>query len=103
MTSVEILREQSATRGRYLIRLNGELTEAELTWAQLGDHIVAADHTDVPDIFRGRGFGMLLVEHLVIDARDRGLRVVPLCPFVRAQYQRHPEWSDVFGGPAATP
>lgn len=98
MTSVEILREQSATRGRYLIRLNGQLTEAELTWAQLGEGTIAADHTGVPDIYRGRGFGALLVEHLVTDARARGLRVVPLCPFVRTQYQRHPEWADVFGG-----
>ena len=97
MTSVEFLREQSATRGRYLIRLDGQITEAELSWAQLGESTIAADHTGVPDIFRGRGFGVLLVVHLVEDARQRGLRVVPLCPFVRSQYQRHPEWADVFG------
>lgn len=98
MPNVEILREQSAMRGRYLIQLNGKPTEAQLTWGQLGDDTIVADHTGVPDVYRGRGFGMLLVEHLVFDARARGTRVVPICPFVRSQFQRHPEWSDVFGG-----
>ncbi|WP_372840038.1 GNAT family N-acetyltransferase [Phaeovulum sp.] len=96
MTQVEILREQSATRGRYTIRLNEQMTDAELTWATLADGVIAADHTSVPDAYRGRGFGMLLVEYLVADARARGLHVVPLCPFVRSQYQRHPQWADVF-------
>ncbi len=36
-----------------------------------------------------------LVERLISDARTEGFTIVPLCPFVRSQYQRHPEWSDV--------
>ena len=39
-----------------------------------------------------------LVERLVADARAEGFRIVPLCPFVKAQYQRNPDWSDVMDG-----
>lgn len=27
--------------------------------------------------------------------RSEGFTIFPLCPFGKAQYQHHPEWSDV--------
>ncbi|WP_102222913.1 GNAT family N-acetyltransferase [Acidimangrovimonas sediminis] len=72
--------------------------EAELTFSIASPQLVIADHTSVPDAFRGTGAGLALVERLVADARAQGFRVVPLCPFVNAQRQRHPEWEDVFSG-----
>ena len=89
-----IERESGPTKGRYVLRRNGE--EAELTWSVLSPVLIIADHTGVPDSFRGTGAGRALVERLVADARAEGFRVVPLCPFVRAQAERHPEWADVF-------
>jgi predicted GNAT family acetyltransferase len=32
----------------------------------------------------------------VADARAGGYKIVPLCPFVNAERQKRPEWSDVF-------
>jgi uncharacterized protein len=45
---------------------------------------------------RGTGAGRRMVERLVEDARAEGVKITPLCPFVRAQAMRHPEWADVF-------
>ena len=90
----EIEKETAATRGRFVLRRDGE--EAELTFSIASPVLIIADHTGVPDSFRGTGAGRALVEALVADARARGYRVVPLCPFVRAQSLRHPEWADVF-------
>jgi predicted GNAT family acetyltransferase len=28
-------------------------------------------------------------------ARTGGWKIIPLCPFFKAQAQRHPEWKDV--------
>ena len=90
----DIAREQGPTKGRYLLRQNG--AEAELTWTVVSPTQIIADHTEVPDAMRGSGAGRRLVERLVADARAGGFTVIALCPFVKAQAQRHPAWKDVF-------
>lgn len=90
----EIEREVSGSKGRYVLREGG--AEAELTYSILSASHIIADHTGVPDEMRGGGAGKRLVERLVADAREEGVKITALCPFVRAQAQRHPEWSDVF-------
>lgn len=94
MAEFEIVKEDSETRGRYVTTIDG--FEAELTYSKMGDSgNVIADHTGVPEELGGRGVGSALVRRLIEDARSNGFKIVPLCPFVKAQYQRHPEWSDV--------
>jgi Predicted acetyltransferase len=86
----------SGSKGRYVIRKDGE--EAELTYSITTPTLIIADHTGVPDAFRGTGAGLALVQRLVADARAEGVKIVPLCPFVNAQRRRHPQWADVFQG-----
>lgn len=88
-----IAREVTGTKGRYVLRENG--AEAELTYSILSPERIIADHTGVPDALRGTGAGLRLVERLVADARAEGVKIVALCPFVKAQARRHPEWADV--------
>lgn len=94
MAEVEITREVSGSKGRYVIRKGGE--EAELTYSITSPVLVIADHTAVPDSFRGTGAGLALVTRLVEDARAEGFRIMPLCPFVNAQRKKHPDWADAF-------
>ncbi len=89
-----ISREVSGQTGRYVIRAGGD--EAELTCSFTTPNLVSADHTFVPESFRGTGAGLALVTRLVADARAEGFKIVPLCPFVNAQRLRHPDWADVF-------
>ena len=86
--------EEGPTKGRYVIEKDG--VEAELTWSVTTPTLRIADHTFVPDAFRGTGAGLALVTRLVEDARAKGFKVVPLCPFVKAQSLRHPEWAGVW-------
>jgi uncharacterized protein len=48
-------------------------------------------HTEVDAKFEGRGLGSRLVAGALDDIRTRGLKLVPLCPFVRTYLGRHPE------------
>ena len=82
------------TKGRYAIRRDG--TAAELTYSVTSPDLVIADHTGVPDAFRGTGAGLAMLTRMVDDARTEGFRIVPLCPFVNAMRKKHPEWADVF-------
>ena len=90
----EIAREVSGSKGRHLTHIDG--AEAELTCSILSPTHIIADHTGVPDALRGTGVGLRPVERLVADARAGGVEITALCPFVRAQAQRHPEWADLF-------
>jgi predicted GNAT family acetyltransferase len=54
-------------------------------------------HTEVNPGFEGRGFAKLLLEKLVSYAKEKDLKIVPLCPYVNIQFRRHPaEYEDVW-------
>jgi uncharacterized protein len=55
---------------------------------RLQDSTAAFTHTVVDKACEGRGFGTRLVHDAVADAEAAGLRVVPLCSFVRAYLER---------------
>jgi uncharacterized protein len=64
---------------------------AILQYAIRGDRILMY-HTEVPPAFRGRGYGEMLARAALDFARERSLKVEPLCPFVRAFIEKHPEY-----------
>jgi predicted GNAT family acetyltransferase len=92
---VDITRELTATRGRYVGRIAGSDAEAELTFVREPPDVFVADHTLTPVALRGRGIATRLVERMVADARREGFRIRPLCPSVVTLFKRHPDWSDV--------
>jgi hypothetical protein len=92
----KITREDRATRGRYVARVDGIDAEAELTYSRASPALIIADHTEVPDVFRGQGLGRLLATRMVEDARADGVKIFVLCPFVNAERKKHPDWADVF-------
>jgi predicted GNAT family acetyltransferase len=69
--------------------------QAEMTYSRVGKGMIIIDHTDVPLALRGRKVGEQLVRQAVEDARRDGISIIPLCPFAKAQINRHPEWQDV--------
>jgi predicted GNAT family acetyltransferase len=48
-------------------------------------------HTEVPQASRGRGLGNQLIRAARDYAHFNQLKVVPVCPFVKAYMQKHPE------------
>jgi len=94
LSDVEIRREVEGNRGRYVTASDG--LEAELTYSIASPTLIVADHTGVPDQWRGTGVGYALVKRLVDDARAEGVKIMPLCPYVNKQRARHPDWADVF-------
>ena len=57
-------------------------------------------HTVVRPQFEGRGVGSRLAKFAVDDVRARGLRITPVCPFVRAYLRRHHEYDSIVDYPA---
>lgn len=80
-------------RGRYEIRVDGQL--AGHIEFHREDGLLAVDHTEIDDSFAGQGLGSKLVRGVLDDARERGLSVLPFCPFVRSWIERHPGYLDL--------
>lgn len=93
---IAVTYSESDTKGRYGASIDGVANEAELTISKVTPKLIIADHTYVPDDLRGNGIAGILARRLIADARDRGQRIVPLCPFVRSfTEKRREEFADV--------
>lgn len=90
---MDIREEKTGSGGRYLATVEGH--EAEMTYSRASPRLIIIDHTDVPDALRGQGVGQALALHAVEEARAGGWKIIPLCPFFKAQLARHPEWNDI--------
>jgi predicted GNAT family acetyltransferase len=94
MAEFTITEERTDTKGRYVARAPGK-PDAEMTFSIANAHMIIIDHTGVPDEWRGQGVGKALVQRAVEDARARGVQIIPLCPFAKAQIDKTPDWQDV--------
>jgi len=104
MADISIGKEDDGRHGRYVARVAGIDAEAELTFTHRGPGRISADHTGAPEALRGTGAAAALVDRLIADARTEGFRIIPLCPYVRARYAKHPDWRDVMTvAPGETP
>ena len=75
-------------QGQFEIALGDQ--NAVLQYRRTQDRISLL-HTEVPEDFRGRGLGEQLVRAALDFAHFHQLKVVPVCPFVKAYLQKHPE------------
>jgi predicted GNAT family acetyltransferase len=88
---IEVTRNDAALQ--YDVELNG--THAGLIRFTREGDVITLVHTEVEPRFEGEGVGSALVKGALDDIRARGERVVPVCPFVSAYLERHPEYADL--------
>lgn len=58
------------------------------------DKALTVHHTEVDEAYGGRGFAGILLDKLVSYAQENNLKIIPLCPYVHAQFKRNPEKYD---------
>ena len=75
------------TQNRFELSVNGDT--AFLLYERTNDTLTLI-HTEVPATMRGLHVGDALVEAALEDTRSAGLRIVAVCPFVRAYMRKHP-------------
>jgi len=76
-------------RGAFFI-MDGEEQLGEMALA-ISDGDLIVYHTEVAPKVEGKGLAKSLLNEMVSYARKHALKVVPLCPYVHAQFKRHPE------------
>ncbi|MCI2417289.1 N-acetyltransferase [Saccharopolyspora sp. K220] len=78
---------------RFEIHADGEL--AGFTEYKLHPKSIAFMHTEIDSRFEGRGLGSALARAALDAARQRGLAVLPYCPFIRGWISKHPDYLDL--------
>lgn len=73
---------------RFELTLDGQVAVVEYI---LLPHRIIFTHTEVPEAFEGQGVGSALAKHVLNFAREQGLKVQPLCPFIAGYMRRHRE------------
>ena len=86
----------NADADRYEIRLDG--APAGLAQYVRRNGRTYFVHTEIDPAFEGRGLGGKLVKAALDAERDARRPIVPLCPFVKAYVERHPEYEELVDG-----
>ena len=86
----EVVNNEAA--GRFEVRIGEDVAYAEYRVLQSG---ILFPHTEVPPAFEGRGIASLLVRTALSWAREKGVKVMPVCPFFAAYIKKHSEWHDL--------
>jgi len=84
--------EHLPERGRFQARVDGHLSVADY---HLAGGVMHLTHTEVHPALQGRGIAAKLVEAALAHARANGLKVKPLCSYVRTYLRRHPQYQDL--------
>ena len=90
----EIKHQNNEKNGVFEIYEDGvKVGEMTYTWAGTDKFII--DHTGVDEAFNGKGYAKQLVYAGVEYAREKGIKVIPLCPYAKATIARNAELQDV--------
>lgn len=90
----EVQLELTEKNGFSHIDINGK-TEAKMTFVFAGPNKIIIDHTEVNEGHNGKGFGKKMVAKAVEFAREKNIKIMPLCPFAKKVFDKTPEFRDV--------
>jgi len=89
-----IEQKEEGGNGSFYVTIDGKvLAEMEYTMPAPNKMIIA--HTEVDDMLSGKGVGLQLLHALVDYARTEQIKVIPLCPFAKAIFDKKKELRDV--------
>jgi uncharacterized protein len=91
---MEISQSDNGLKGAFYIEQDGNRA-AEMTYVWAGTDRIIIDHTDVGPALKGKNAGKQMVFKAVEFAREKGISIIPLCPFAKSVFDRVPEIRDV--------
>lgn len=82
-------------RNGHFDAIDGGKTAGTLVYAWAGTTKLIIEHTEADPAYKGKGVGKILVYAAVEYAREHGVKILPLCPFAKALFDRTPAIGDV--------
>jgi predicted GNAT family acetyltransferase len=94
MSDLTVQHDEAGHRGAFFLAKDGTRL-AEMTYTRSNAALVIIDHTEVSDALRGQGAGRKLLDALVAWARQTKTKVIPVCPYAKAQFEKDASLRDV--------
>ena len=91
---MNIQHEISENKGRFYYEIENKQM-AEMTYSNAGPDKIIIDHTEVDPSLKGQGVGYALVHAAVEFAREKNVKILPLCPFAAAVFKKKSDYNDV--------
>ncbi len=88
MDNLILKNNKESDKKRFEFEVEGKTAFMEYILTNDGIYLV---HTEVPHSLEGHGLGTKLVELVLEYVEKKGLKLIPLCPFVAAYLKKHPE------------
>lgn len=66
-----------------------------MTYSTAGSNHIIIDHTEVNPEFKGKSVGKLLLYKIVEMAREKSIKITPLCPFANSMFKKLTDIQDV--------
>jgi uncharacterized protein len=92
---MEVQHKKRENKGMFYVQEDGEIL-ARMTYMQPDREKLVVEHTEVDDEIRHENVGYQMVHTAVQYARNHHLKIVPMCPFVKAVFDKKPEYKDVW-------
>ncbi|HQE33951.1 MAG TPA: GNAT family N-acetyltransferase [Flavobacterium alvei] len=86
--------EINGSKGYFYVSVNGK-QEGKMTFVFAGNDKIIIDHTEVNPGNNGKGYGKKMVAKAVEYAREKNIKIIPLCPFAKKVFDKTPEFRDV--------
>jgi predicted GNAT family acetyltransferase len=91
---IEIKHQINGSKGSFeLHNSKGKIGEMTYVWA--GEDKFIIDHTEVNPDYKGEGLGSELINVAVKFAREKGAKILPLCPYAKKQLNKDEQYTDV--------
>jgi hypothetical protein len=90
---MEIMHEDDGSKGMFFVEQDGQIL-AKLTYVWDGNKIII-DHTVVDNSLSGKGIGKQLMQKSVDFAREKNIKIMPLCSFAKAVFDKVEDFQDV--------
>ena len=86
--------ELNGSKGYFYISVDGK-QEGKMTFVFAGNDKIIIDHTEVNPGNNGKGYGKKMVAKAVEFAREKNIKIIPLCPFAKKVFDKTPKFRDV--------
>ena len=89
------IEHSNETKNGHFKVVANEVEAGRMTYTWAGEDRFIIDHTEVEEAYNGKGVGKEMLIKAVEFAREKGIKILPLCPFAKSVFDKTAEFRDV--------